>query len=198
MFKQIRSGLAKFFTKERMLIIFIFILFSWVLLSYSGSKSVSRKDGFTDVLRQGDYAGIPNSKKTQNFVQPASEQDLPNPAFLQNEQLFPAQFAESVNANGSHMLQDTASPSDLLPQDQNSQWSALNPNAMTQGNVMLPDLLQAGYHIGLDTIGQTLRNPNLQLRSDPMISKQDVGPWNLSTIEPDVGRVPLEIGDSNR
>jgi len=196
MFKQIRSGLAKFFTKERMLIIFIFILFSWVLLSYSGSKSVSRKDGFTDVLRQGEYTGIPNSKKTQ-FVA-ASEQDLPNPAFLQNEQLFPATFSESVNANGSHMLQDTASPSELLPQDQNSQWSALNPNSMTQGNVLLPDLLQAGYHIGLDTIGQTLRNPNLQLRSDPMISKQDVGPWNLSTIEPDVGRVPLEIGDCNR
>ena len=198
MFKQVRSGLAKFFTKERMLIIFIFILFSWVLLSYSGSKSVSRKDGFTDVLRQGDYAGIPNSNKMQNFIQPASESELPNPAFVQNDQQSPAHFAEQVNAGGSHMLQHTASPSDLLPQDQNSQWSALNPNAMTQGNVLLPDLLQAGYHIGLDTIGQTLRNPNLQLRSDPMISKQEVGPWNLSTIEPDVGRVPLEIGDCNR
>jgi hypothetical protein len=58
----------------------------------------------------------------------------------------------------------------------------------------MPDLLQAGYHIGLDTIGQTLRNPNYQLRSDPIIPKQEVGPWNLSTIEPDIGRVPLEIG----
>jgi hypothetical protein len=58
----------------------------------------------------------------------------------------------------------------------------------------MPDLLQAGYHIGLDTIGQTLRNANLQLRSDPIIPKQEVGPWNHSTIEPDLGRVPLEIG----
>ena len=71
MFKQFRSGLAKFFTKERMLIIFIFILFSWVLLSYSGSKSVSRKDGFTDGF-SGDYLGIPTSQKTQSFVQPAA------------------------------------------------------------------------------------------------------------------------------
>jgi hypothetical protein len=65
---------------------------------------------------------------------------------------------------------------------------------MKDGDVMMPDLLQAGYHIGLDTIGQSLRNANLQLRSDPIIPKSDVGPWNQSTIEADMGRVPLELG----
>jgi len=34
----------------------------------------------------------------------------------------------------------------------------------------------------------------LQLRSDPIIPKSNIGPWNQSTIEPDIGRVPLEIG----
>jgi hypothetical protein len=34
----------------------------------------------------------------------------------------------------------------------------------------------------------------LQLRSDPIIQKQDIGPWNQSTIEPDLARVPLEVG----
>jgi len=68
-------------------------------------------------------------------------------------------------------------------------------NPVNAGNVAMPDLLQAGYHIGLDTIGQTLRNANLQLRSDPVIQKADVGPWNQSTIEGDYGRVPLEIGN---
>jgi hypothetical protein len=65
---------------------------------------------------------------------------------------------------------------------------------MKQGDIMMPDLLQAGYHIGLDTIGQTLRNANQQLRSDPIIPVQQVGPWNQTTMEPDLGRVPLEIG----
>jgi hypothetical protein len=83
-------------------------------------------------------------------------------------------------------------PSDLLPRDQNSEWAALNP--VNNNNPAIPDLLQAGYHIGLDTIGQTLRNPNYQLRSDPIIPKAEVGPWNMSTIEPDLGRVPLEVG----
>jgi hypothetical protein len=89
-----------------------------------------------------------------------------------------------------------AAPNELLPTDANSQWAALNPVNMNQGSILAGDMLQAGYHIGLDTIGQTLKNANLQLRSDPIIPKQDVGPWNQSTYEPDYGRVPLELGCS--
>jgi hypothetical protein len=87
-----------------------------------------------------------------------------------------------------------ATPNELLPTDANSQWAALNPVNMNQGSILNGDMLQAGYHIGLDTIGQTLKNANLQLRSDPIIPKQDVGPWNQSTYEPDYGRIPLEVG----
>jgi hypothetical protein len=87
-----------------------------------------------------------------------------------------------------------ANPNELLPADANSQWAALNPVNMNQGSILNGDMLQAGYHIGLDTIGQTLKNPNLQLRSDPIIPKQEVGPWNQSTYEPDYGRIPLEVG----
>jgi hypothetical protein len=103
--------------------------------------------------------------------------------------------AASTTAPG-YTAQTVASPQDLLPKDQNSQWAALNP--VSQGNIAAPDLLQAGYHIGLDTIGQTLRNANLQERSDPIIPKSSVGPWNQSTIEPDLGRVPLELGSGAR
>jgi len=39
-----------------------------------------------------------------------------------------------------------------------------------------------------------MKNANLQLRSDPTIAKQNVGPWNNSTYEPDLARVPLELG----
>ena len=82
-------------------------------------------------------------------------------------------------------------PSELLPKDENSEFANLNP-----GNLPTPDLLQAGYHIGINTIGQTLKNPNYQLRSEPIIEKKDIGPWNISTIEPDYIRAPLEIGSS--
>jgi hypothetical protein len=93
---------------------------------------------------------------------------------------------------GPIAMAPVANPTDLLPNDVNNQWGELN--AMSRNSVNTPDLLQAGYHIGLDTVGQTLRNANLQERSDPIIPKGDSGPWNQSTIEPDFGRTPMEIG----
>jgi hypothetical protein len=55
-------------------------------------------------------------------------------------------------------------------------------------------MLKAGHHIGIDTVGQSLRNANLQLRSEPANPQVNVGPWNQTTISPDLMRVPLELG----
>jgi len=101
-----------------------------------------------------------------------------------------APIPTDMHKTTDYTAKSVASPGDLLPSD--NQWSSLNP--VMQNNPQLPDLLQAGYHIGLDTIGQTMKNANLQLRSDPIIPKKEVGPWNMSTIEPDLMRVPLEVG----
>ena len=83
-------------------------------------------------------------------------------------------------------------PAELLPKDSNSQWAQLNPSG--KGELANVNLLKAGYHIGIDTIGQTLRNANLQIRSEPPNPQLSVGPWNQSTITGDFMRPPLEIG----
>ena len=110
----------------------------------------------------------------------------------------PASYDQSesiVSTNSEYKSVDTASPQDLLPVDKNSEFAKLNP--ISSGKQDLPDLLQAGSLIGIDTIGQTLKNANLQLRSDPTIQKKNIGPWNNSTFEPDLARVPLELGCSS-
>ena len=175
MFKEITSGLSKFFTKERTIALIIFLVLAWALFAYSGSK-VNLYDNM------GDAATTAPTKPTV----PTLPSVISEPSKQGG--------AASVPGPAGYSAQAVANPSDLLPKDSNSQWSALNPNTMNGGDILMPDLLQAGYHIGLDTIGQSLRNPNLQLRSDPVIQKADVGPWHQSTIEPDFGRVPLEIG----
>uniref|UniRef100_A0A6C0B6T1 Minor capsid protein P11 C-terminal conserved region domain-containing protein n=1 Tax=viral metagenome TaxID=1070528 RepID=A0A6C0B6T1_9ZZZZ len=183
MLKNISQGVSKFFTNERIVVLVIFLILVWGLLAYSGSKS-SRVDTFFGSDSTPSYTGdvIPaspasNSMDNNNVAATSSPVDNTHDSIM-----------------GDSSIATTANPADLLPTDQNSQWSALNPNTMNQGDVLMPDLLQAGYHIGLDTIGQTLRNANLQLRSDPVIPRSQVGPWNQSTIEPDLGRVALEIG----
>lgn len=177
MFKEIQRTFGKFFTTQRLIVLIIFIILAWGLLSYSGSKYT-----INDSMTVADAQFAPGFR-VQHDTPPANTHSVSD------------QAASSVpNPKNGYSMQPVANPGDLLPVDHNGEWSALNPNSMNKGDVLMPDLLQAGYHIGLDTIGQTLRNPNLQLRSDPLIQKVDIGPWNQSTIEPDVGRVPLEIG----
>lgn len=79
---------------------------------------------------------------------------------------------------------------DLLPQDVNSQWAQVNPQG--SGDLQGKNFLSAGALIGVNTIGQSLRNSNLQLRSEPANPQVQVGPWLQSTIEPDLSRRPLE------
>jgi hypothetical protein len=86
-------------------------------------------------------------------------------------------------------------PAELLPKDSNSQWAQLNPSG--KGELANLNLLKAGYHIGIDTIGQSLRNANLQIRSEPPNPQMSVSPWNNTTISPDLQRAPLEIGSSS-
>jgi hypothetical protein len=173
MFKlnKIASSLNKFLTIDKIVLLVIILVAVWLLYSYSNNKM-----NVFDKMSDGKSA---DGEKQPTINETSAQNVKPAPA---------------PTVNGGYTAQSVANPTDLLPQDKNSEWAALNPVAMNQGNVAMPDLLQAGYHIGLDTIGQTLRNANLQLRSDPIIKRADIGPWNQSTIEPDLARVPLEVG----
>lgn len=86
-------------------------------------------------------------------------------------------------------------PAELLPHAQKDpKWSVLTPSG--EGELANINLLQAGYHAGIDTIGSSLRNANLQVRSEPPNPiLTNLSPWNISTITPDTGRPALEIGN---
>lgn len=87
---------------------------------------------------------------------------------------------------------DNLTAQDLLPQDANTKWAQVNPAG--QGDIAGQNFLTAGYHTGINTVGSTLRNANLQLRSDPINPQLNVSPWNQTTIEPDFNHRALEIG----
>ena len=102
-----------------------------------------------------------------------------------------------VGLNGNQLPndcypKDQLTPSELLPQDPNSKWAQVNPSG--QGGLEDQNFLNAGYHVGVNTVGQTLRNANYQLRSEPPNPQMKVSPWQQSTIEPDTNRRPMEIG----
>jgi hypothetical protein len=92
----------------------------------------------------------------------------------------------------SCLKQQVANPSQLLPKDHHNDFAAAHPSG--GGDLQNISLLKAGQLSGIDTVGGTLRNANLQLRSEPPNPRAQVSPWSNSTIEPDLMRVPLELG----
>jgi len=164
-------------------IVVVIVLIIWALNNYSGKKGLNREGNAGSSVKPAAPSGASSTFAQSNTQLGGSGAGMTTSGSVPS----------TVAANpGNYVAQPVANPADLLPKDQNSEWSKLNP--ISNSNPMIPDLLQAGSLIGLDTIGQTLKNANLQLRSDPVIVKQNVGPWNNSTYEPDLGRVPLELG----
>ena len=102
----------------------------------------------------------------------------------------PADFGSAQPPAGCYP-RDQLNPSDLLPADNNSTWAEQNP--MGPGSLKGKNFLSAGALLGVNTVGQSLRNANWQLRSEPPNPQVPVSIFNQSTIQPDVNRRPLEI-----
>jgi hypothetical protein len=103
----------------------------------------------------------------------------------------PASFG-SAEAPAGCYPRDQLTPSELLPKDMNSIWAEQNP--MGPGSLKGKNFLSAGALIGVNTVGQSLRNANLQIRSEPPNPQVAVSIFNQSTISPDISHRPLEIG----
>jgi len=92
--------------------------------------------------------------------------------------------------------QQTLKAADLLPADESQAIQEFNASAPDAEGIIAGNLLDAGKHIGVDTVGQSLRNANRQLRSEPPNPQVNVSPWQNTTIGPDLIRRPLEINES--
>ena len=164
----------------------LFLIF--LINSYSNSKSMGTEQ-MSSRKEQEMY-----SQQQQQMVGQAPGEVQPSQPLGQNE-TYASATGVSTSTQGlppSCSKQAVADPSELLPKDTNSQWAQLNPTG--SGDLQNVNLLRSGYHMGIDTVGNSLRNANLQLRSEPANPQVNTGPWNNTTISPDTMRVPLEIG----
>jgi len=132
--------------------------------------------------------GSTNGDSTFKNVNVSSSDDS-----VGNYSSYSANNDQSIN---SCFPRDRLTADDLLPKDAaNSKWARINPSG--GGNIGDQNYLTAGYHVGVNTVGQSLRNANLQLRSEIPNPQNAVGPWMISTIEPDLRQNVLEIGSSS-
>ena len=111
-----------------------------------------------------------------------------------NEVHLPVQGIETVPA--PCYPQNTLTPQDLLPSGESDKIEELNKKMKDSGEGYLAgvNFLDAGFNIGINTIGQSLRNANLNLRAEPPNPRSMVSPWMNSTIDVDLQRKPLGDG----
>lgn len=165
----------------------------------SGAKPLIKKEKATAGGSAGPYV---SGAKTEGAIAKAAPAALaPKPAAKSAEG-----FADYASVEGDGSLgavpmaaaakpagcyaRQTLSPAELLPADPNGVWAAANPQG--SGDIQGKNFLSAGALIGVNTIGSSLRNANLQIRAEPPNPQAYCGPWLQSTIEPDLSRRPLE------
>lgn len=183
------------------LIVILLVVVLLGVLLFAGNNRAKTSPVNSEKFYVGEMAGVPSVPKSESIASKASAS--PDSAAsgigsyspsdpLGNEMYNPVQAAPT-SAQPSCFPRDRLSADQLLPKDAaNSKWAQMNPAG--QGDVRDQNFLTAGYHIGVNTVGQSLRNANYQLRSEPPNPQVPVSPWNISTIEYDNSRRPLEIG----
>lgn len=181
-----------------------------LLRSSSGFEDPERMEGFEDPVKE-EFEEKEEGFATSNGDASPGQMANPGPVNISNQlgnratvggdfgagaQGFqdlgegPANFGTTGAPAGCYP-RDQLTPSELLPKDQNSVWAEQNP--MGPGSLKGKNFLSAGALIGVNTVGQSLRNANWQLRSEPPNPQVPISIFNQSTIAPDTNRRPLEI-----
>ncbi len=164
------------------------------------------REGFQNSTMGSDSSGSSESGSVANAMENPEKQEKENksnpnaampPAMAGSEGFGdyeevtgPANFG-SADAPAGCYPRDQLTPGELLPKDMNSVWAQQNP--MGSGSLKGKNFLSAGSLIGVNTVGQSLRNANLQLRSEPPNPQVPVSVFYNSTIEPDVNRRDFEV-----
>ena len=189
------KDLQKFIKMHHILAIAGLLVLGVVVSQYSNKKGLIVDNMTFGANITPQQANEEQSKYVVNMSGPATGNVSPAQPGGQNE-VFASVNGDSGSSQGllpNNMRQQVVNPDDLLPKDENSQWAQLNPKG--NGELNNVNLLQAGYLYGINTVGSSLRNANLQLRSEPPNPQLQVSPWLNTTIEPDLMRTPLELGN---
>ena len=150
----------------------------------SGAANYSAEAGQNDAPGQEQQAAVMANEYNMGGDKKKKEEGF------EDLESGPAQFGNAQPPAGCYP-RDQLTPGELLPKDMNSIWAQQNP--MGTGSLKGKNFLSAGALIGVNTVGQSLRNANYQLRSEPANPQVPVSVFNNSTIEPDVNRRNFEV-----
>jgi len=161
---------------------------------YQTKQSTKTSEKFYDDVKQAASYGPQPSAMPIYADENVMKADAVNPSKEMNNETYRAVDFNSQALPNDCFPKDRLTADDLLPSGANSTWAQVNPAG--QGDLMGQNFLTAGFNVGINTVGSTMRNANLQVRSEPPNPQVNVSPWMQSSITSDLLRSPLEIGGS--
>ena len=168
------------------------IVLMFALSEYSNNKNIFKlgnsnmAQSTTGTTMPSASSSMPNNVSENKAPRPSSSSAQPMASSSMGQSSSYTQYNSGTSARIPTSSTSTVA-NDLLP-DPNSQWQNAQPTPGLQNIAML----DRTHTMGTTT---TNRNANLQIRSEPANPRTATNcPWNISTIEADTTRRPLEIG----
>ena len=181
----------------------------YTLLNEKPEPEVNVEPEMNEEVMMNNLNANLNANVVEGFQDGTENEQEPEQEPVQEPAQEPEEEPESPTGNGNDsefqsvdgeekvnrgcLPKDVLNPDELLP-------LGLAPNnwdtPANPGGIDGPNFLNPEHLVGINTVGQSLRNANRQLRSEPPNPQVKVSPWLQTTIEPDTNRRPLEIGEN--
>ena len=152
---------------------------------------------------ENDFNFMPELSDNVEHMTPepdANTSDSNQPEINTQEPSKPDDSTPSTNNNNAGVIDsncdcnNTLNSKDLLPNNPSTDWNSVCQGSSPSQIDPTPHLTDP-FSVSMPTLNTTLRNANQQLRSEPPNPQMQVSPWIQSTINPDLFRAPLEIGN---
>ncbi len=168
-----RDSFGDLLTLENGMIVITAFALYYIITSKETYKGLQKLSDDNDPVKaRYDYQAVSQESAGSNRAQYAKTLEIPEQLAKNYEKIF---------------------PDDLLPlSKEESDWSRANPAG--KGSLAMKNMLSSGVHLGVNTQGSSLKNANLQLRSEPPNPILPVSIWRNSSVTPEVFRKQFEIG----
>ena len=165
-----------------------------VSMSASQKNSILHKYNSKNKAKNGTYkrSNYSDGDRDQSDQQLAAFFD-DNNSLVKDGQLANDEYANNDETGGKFANYTTGpkvattdddlfNADNFLPKDTNQDWFEVMPEPISIKN---RHLINVSRPIGVNTVGNSLRNPSYDVRGTPPCPKFVVSPWMQSTIEPD-------------
>ena len=186
------NKLSKGIKNEQIIGVITLLFIVYAFYKYSEGKNILVSP--MTALNPGSYTSNPSIENVSS--QSITNSNSTYAPYNGNSNSQIATSADSASAiNQLVSSKAVSNPADLLPNSSANDWSNLNP--VSSSDLRNINLLNPTQLVGINTQGSSLRNSNLQIRSEPANPRTNTNcPWNIYIIETDTFRRPLEIGAS--